>query len=212
MRKCLKKSDIYLSDPSIWFFDTTHIFFYIFTFMHLWRTRPFRKFNVQLPVWLWSFLVWATKLAWFISQYLRSIKFVECRHSMCWVAWRSSTLKVDYYDVYRFVLILSFLGKAPRLVWWLFWRNHSSTYEESKFDGYHIWDFSNSFQQVTDFEVSNKYLSDCESFFEKSGCKKFSSWDVDCFSRCDWCKFSMNKSSFFSKFSSRLERLFCFFF
>ena len=30
------------------FFDMTHTFFYIFTFMYLWRRRPFRKFNVHI--------------------------------------------------------------------------------------------------------------------------------------------------------------------
>ena len=36
-----------LQETYIWFLDTTQTFFYIFTFVFRYRTRPFRKFNVQ---------------------------------------------------------------------------------------------------------------------------------------------------------------------
>ena len=46
-----ERSHLELQKTYLCFFDTTHTFFYIFTFMFRYRTRPFRQFNVQIQYW-----------------------------------------------------------------------------------------------------------------------------------------------------------------
>ena len=108
---------------------------------------------------------------------------------MCWVSWRSGTFKVDHWAV----LILSFLSKAPRIVWWWLWEIYVSTCRVlSKFAGYRFWDFP--FQGATDFEVSNKGLQ--WLFLWKDSKKTFAAGACDVFVAVTYVNFLATKTVF----------------
>ena len=108
---------------------------------------------------------------------------------MCWVSRRSGTFKVDYWAV----LILSFLSKAPRIVWWWLWEIHVSTCRVlSKFACYRFWDFP--FQGATDFEVSNKDLQ--WLFLWKDSKKTFAAGACDVFVAVTYVNFLATKTVF----------------